>query len=360
MIHIFWQDMSKQLYRVMLAAATAVVVTACSQTEDIPPAMQPLTKEAMHLLGEKGMRPDTPIFVRIFKEESELEVWKAREDGHYYHFKTYPICVWSGDLGPKLQQGDKQAPEGFYKVTASQMNPNSKFHLSFNLGYPNAYDRSYGRTGDALMVHGDCRSAGCYAMTDALIEEIYALARESFAGGQEYFYVHAMPFRMTDENMERHRKSKHYAFWKQLKEGYDYFELTRQPPNVEVCSRRYLVNAKFQNASTRVDPAGPCPPFYRPKPTLWAGSDPVTVVAQVDANGQPIKTTRVVAPGTKLRNLDDERRKLAQGIASPFGLTDPGPYGLTKAGANQSWLPALTFGKAAAEASGSSDNRASK
>ena len=94
-------------------------------------------------------------------------------------------------------QGDRQAPEGFYTVTKAQMNPNSSLYLAFNLGYPNLYDRANRRTGDFLMVHGKCRSAGCYAMTDGLIEEIYALAREAFIGGQETIQVHALPFRMT-------------------------------------------------------------------------------------------------------------------------------------------------------------------
>ena len=142
--------------------------------------------------------------MRIFKEESELEVWKARDDGRFYHFKTYPICNWSGNVGPKTTLGDKQAPEGFYRVANTQMNPNSQYYLAFNLGYPNAYDRALQRTGDALMVHGKCKSVGCYAMTDALIEEIYTLAREALKGGQESFEVHAFPFRMTEANMARY------------------------------------------------------------------------------------------------------------------------------------------------------------
>ena len=178
------------------------------------------------LLGKKGMDPQAPIFVRIFKEDSELEVWKQRDDGRYYHFKTYPICNWSGELGPKVKQGDRQAPEGFYTVTREQMNPDSKFHLAMNLGYPNSYDRAHRRTGEFLMIHGKCKSAGCYAMTDALMEEIYAMARESFVGGHDSFQVHAFPFRMSDENMARHVRHEAYPFWKTMKEGYDYFELT--------------------------------------------------------------------------------------------------------------------------------------
>ena len=88
-------------------------------------------------------------------------------------FKTYPICSYSGGLGPKIQQGDRQAPEGFYLVSLEQLNPRSKYYLAFNVGFPNAYDRAYGRTGSNIMVHGDCTSSGCYAMTDAVMEEIY-------------------------------------------------------------------------------------------------------------------------------------------------------------------------------------------
>ncbi|MGD9867292.1 MAG: L,D-transpeptidase family protein [Hyphomicrobiales bacterium] len=244
----------------LLALVLTLGLAGCGQITT--PAMKPLSPEAKALLAQKGMREDAPIFIRIYKEESELEVWKAKDDGYYHLFKTYPICNWSGLLGPKLATGDKQAPEGFYRVAAKQMNPNSSFHLSFNLGYPNAYDRSHKRTGAHLMVHGDCKSAGCYAMTDALIEEIYALAREAFVGGQEAFDVHAYPFRMTPDNMKRHAKNEWAGFWKQLKQGSDYFEYTRQPPKVEVCGKQYLVNVAFLD-SGKVDPAGSCPAFER-------------------------------------------------------------------------------------------------
>ena len=137
-----------------------------------PDALLDTKLDYEEMLGKKGMKLETPLFVRVFKEESELEVWKQRDDGRFYHFKTYPICNWSGTLGPKIQQGDMQAPEGFYSVPQSQMNPNSQYHLAFNLGYPNSYDRANRRTGEFLMIHGKCKSAGCYAMTDALIEEI--------------------------------------------------------------------------------------------------------------------------------------------------------------------------------------------
>ena len=144
--------------------------------------------------------------------------------------KTYPICRWSGELGPKIKEGDRQAPEGFYNITPGQMNPNSQYYLSFDLGYPNTYDRSYGRTGSQLMVHGDCSSRGCYSMTDEQISEIYALGRDAFFGGQKSFQVQAYPFRMTAQNLARHRNNPNIAFWKMLKKGNDHFEVCSSSP----------------------------------------------------------------------------------------------------------------------------------
>src|SRR5437899_11763251 len=120
----------------------------------------------MTLLGQKSMPKEYSILVRKFKDEAELEVWKQYSSGQYALLKTYPICRWSGELGPKIKEGDRQAPEGFYNITPGQMNPNSQYYLSFDLVYPNAYDRAYGRTGSQLIVHGDCSSRGCYSMTD--------------------------------------------------------------------------------------------------------------------------------------------------------------------------------------------------
>ncbi|MCL4766776.1 MAG: murein L,D-transpeptidase [Hyphomicrobiaceae bacterium] len=305
--------------RVGVMIAAAGLLAACAQVE-IPPYLQPLSKDTMMLLGRKGMRTDQAIFVRIFKEESELEVWKQRDDGRFHHFKTYPICNWSGELGPKTRQGDRQAPEGFYRVSRHQMNPNSQFHLAFNLGYPNAFDKAHRRTGEFLMVHGKCKSAGCYAMTDALIEEIYALSREAFIGGQDGFEVHALPFRMTDENMARHRNSPHYRFWATLKEGYDYFELTRVPPAVAMCEKRYLVNVRFRGpVPPGLDGDSYCPAYEKPAPEPF------------NAGGEQIAEERVVAPGPKMRSL------ASIGSDAPSGLTNPEAGGVPAATAGNGW-----------------------
>src|SRR6185312_7128533 len=203
---------------------------------------------------------ESPILVRVFKDESELEVWKQNRDGQFALLKTYPICKWSGDLGPKKKEGDRQAPEGFYAITPGLMNPNSNYYLAFNTGFPNAYDRSHGYTGSELMVHGDCSSRGCYAMTDEQIQEIYALARESFFGGQSSFQFEAFPFHMTALNMAKHRNNPNFAFWKMLKEGYDNFEATRQEPKVAVCEKRYVFDGTSEDGkSIRSNPSGACP-----------------------------------------------------------------------------------------------------
>ncbi len=219
--------------------------------------MQPMSGETRSLIASKNMSIESPILVRIFKEESELEVWKKDHSGRFALLKTYPICRWSGDLGPKVKQGDRQAPEGFYTITPGQMNPNSSYYLSFNLGFPNAFDRAHGRSGAFLMVHGDCSSAGCYSMSDAQMAEIYALGREAFLGGQRAFQVQAYPFRMTPLNLAKHRNNPHFAFWRMLKEGNDHFEVTRQEPKVDVCDRRYVFNAT--PASGPFNATGSCP-----------------------------------------------------------------------------------------------------
>src|SRR3954471_20456432 len=195
-------------------------------------AARPLSDKMVKEIQSKNMDMESPILVRLFKEESELEIWKQDKEGRFALLKTYPICRWSGELGPKIKEGDRQAPEGFYAITPAQMNPNSQFYLSFNMGYPHAYDRAWGRTGSQLMVHGDCSSRGCYAMTDDQIGEIYALARESFFGGQSAFQVQAYPFRMTAANFAKHRNNPNIPFWRMLKEGSDHFEVTHQEPVV--------------------------------------------------------------------------------------------------------------------------------
>lgn len=239
----------------------ALSLAACSSfvTGGSTRHLVPLSPTLVAQLASMGSSPAEAMLIRIFKEESVLEVWKRTASGQFRLLKTYEICAYSGDLGPKFREGDRQSPEGIYTVTPGLMNPNSNYHLAFNTGFPNKFDRINGRTGSHLMVHGDCSSVGCYAMTDQGISEIYALARETFAGGNSSFQLQIFPFRMTPANMARHYQSQHMAFWSNIKEAYDHFEVTRTPPSWDVCERQYI----FNTAGRSLDAAGPCPPRTR-------------------------------------------------------------------------------------------------
>ncbi|MEI2299460.1 L,D-transpeptidase family protein [Ensifer sp. MJa1] len=212
-------------------------------------------------MSELGMQKQAPIALRIFKEEGTLEVWKANTANRFQLLKSYKICAWSGKLGPKVKEGDRQAPEGFYPLFPHQLNPNSKYYLAINTGYPNTYDKANGRQGTHLMIHGACSSAGCYSMTDEQMIEIFALARDSFKGGQESVQLQAFPFRMTAENMARHRNNPNIDFWKMLKVGYDQFEVTKRPPEVNVCEKKYVFN---QQATGPFNASGQCPAMSTP------------------------------------------------------------------------------------------------
>ncbi len=247
-----------------LAAPLAPVTCLGQSSKPLPAkATQELPRELLALLEQKKMPKNSPIVVRLFKEESELEVWKQNTAGRFQILKTYPICRWSGDLGPKLYEGDRQAPEGFYTVTPELMNPNSNFYLSINVGFPNSFDRANKRNGSFLMIHGDCWSSGCYAMTDEQISEIYALARDSLSG-RPSFQVQAYPFRLTPANLARHRNSPNLAFWNMLKIGNDHFETTQLEPKVDVCNRRYVFDAHpLPNSPSPLvfNANEKCPPF---------------------------------------------------------------------------------------------------
>src|SRR5262247_434051 len=249
---------SRSLLRALLASAAIaaqMTLAGCGGGAPVTSGrhMQPLSERMLATLKEKNMEKESPILMRIFKEEAELEVWKQDDSGRFALLRTYPICRWSGELGPKFKTGDRQAPEGFYTITPGLMNPDSSQYLAINTGFPNAYDRANSRTGAFLMIHGGCSSSGCYAMTDEQIAEIYALAREAFFGGQRSFQLQAYPFRMTPLNMARHRNSPHLAFWKMIKEGYDHFEVTHLEPKVDVCEKRYVFGAESKARFSSTD-----------------------------------------------------------------------------------------------------------
>jgi murein L,D-transpeptidase YafK len=326
-----------------VALAGAPMLAGCN-TDDVAQvsarALKPLPPALAAEIDKRNMPRESPILVRIFKEEAELEVWKQDAEGRFQKLKTYPICRWSGELGPKIKEGDRQAPEGFYNITPGQMNPNSNYYLAFNLGFPNAFDRANDRTGAFLMVHGDCSSAGCYAMTDEQIQEIYALGRDSFLGGQKSFQVQAYPFRMTPLNMAKHRNSPHMAFWRMIKEGNDHFEMTRQEPQVDVCEKRYVFDARTPaNASTPVTfhPKDKCPVYEIPSEIASAvkekhdkderafaehvnrGVTTVAVRTGTDGGMHPAFLAKLNGNGSKLFDL----QSLTSDVKAPSGPLPP-------------------------------------
>jgi murein L,D-transpeptidase YafK len=235
-----WMSSTRRIdIRRALFGAGAVIALNVTALADTDKANAPIPAPTLALMAAKNTSAAAPLLIRTYKKEAELEIWKLAKDGRYVHIKTFPICRWSGQLGPKQVKGDRQAPEGFYSVSRRQMNPNSHYYLSFDTGFPNAYDKAHNATGGNLMVHGTCSSAGCYAMTDKQIGEIYAIAREALGGGQQAFQFQAFPFRMTAQNLAKYRTDKNIDFWRQLKEGSDRFEATREEPVVNVVAGRY-------------------------------------------------------------------------------------------------------------------------
>ena len=266
---------------VAVVALGALALSGCVEESAMPRTGRhyvPMSMETQQALRDKEMRTHSPILIRAFKKESELEVWKQDSSGKMALLKTFPMCRWSGQLGPKVKEGDRQVPEGFYAVTPGAMNPNSSFYLSFNVGYPNTFDKQLGRNGAHIMVHGDCSSMGCFAMTDSQIADIYALTREAFAGGQTQVQLQSYPFRMTPENLARYRNDPNIAFWRNLKQGNDHFEVTKKPVVTAACNGKYGFGS--ETCGTPPDPAI------------------ATAVANKDRQDE-IKVAELVAKGTK-------------------------------------------------------------
>ncbi len=285
------------------ALAAGVLLAGCNSDQislaNNAKANQPVPPKLIADMTAKDMDLQSPMLVRIFKQEAELEIWKQNRTGQFALLKTYPICRWSGDLGPKVREGDRQAPEGFYSISPAQMNPQSSFYLSFNTGYPNAFDKALGRTGSQLMVHGDCSSRGCYAMTDEQIAEIYSLGRESFFGGQRAFQLQAYPFKMTPVNMAKHRNNPNMPFWKMIKQGWDHFEVTRQEPKVDFCEKKYVFDAMKSPDAKRdpvFDASAKCP--------VYAIPDDIADAVRERQQQEQAETNKLISKGTPVARMN--------------------------------------------------------
>jgi murein L,D-transpeptidase YafK len=226
-----------------VGACVGAVIYQTKQNERITEVRVRVEPSLKEELATAGFTLGDAAFIRIFKESRELELWlEPKGSAEFKLWKSWPIVAMSGKLGPKLKEGDGQAPEGFYEVQAKALNPQSDFHLSFNVGYPNAFDQAQGRTGSFIMVHGNKVSIGCFAMTDAVIEPIYLVVEAALNHGQASVPVHIFPFRMSEERMARAEteKAPWLDFWKNLREGFTRFEKTHVPPTPQTGADRYV------------------------------------------------------------------------------------------------------------------------
>jgi len=221
-----------------------IALNGCSSSDFIKDSRRGLAPQSISLIKDSesvGSTGTSPILIRIFKETKELELWRKNYNNNYVYIKTYDICAFSGDLGPKIKEGDRQSPEGFYTIKSYQMNYNSSQFLSFNTGFPNEYDKFHKRTGSYLMVHGGCSSSGCYAIKDAPMQELFTAMRDSFKAGQKEVQLHIFPFRMSDWNLYSHKDSKNLEFWLQIKAGYDIFNKDKKDLNIKVLNGKYVI-----------------------------------------------------------------------------------------------------------------------
>ncbi|XCD49781.1 murein L,D-transpeptidase family protein [Candidatus Liberibacter asiaticus] len=226
----------------ILLFALFIFLNGCHHSRSlIDKAEHPLSENLIISMQKKRTSPFHPTVIRIFKNENILEIWKRNVDAEYVLLKEYKICAWSGTSGPKIETGDEQAPEGFYYIGWNNLNPNSKYFLSINIGFPNEFDKAHNRTGADLMIHGECASAGCYAMNNKQMQEIYAIVRDSLRGNmQSHIQIQAFPFRMTSKNMQLYQNNPNYSFWNMLKLGHDYFEKNHQEPFIQIINKQYV------------------------------------------------------------------------------------------------------------------------
>ena len=289
--------LEKPFIRHTLAALVlATSLSGCNvETSQRTPARAsaPVPQATLALMAEKQTDRNAPILIRAYKKEDEIEIWKQNRKGDYVLLKSYPVCRWSGQLGPKRKEGDRQVPEGFYTVSASQMNPFSSYWLAFNVGYPNPLEKAMGRSGGDIMVHGTCSSRGCFAMTDAQIEEIYAVMRDAFNAGQKNIQFQSYPFHMTAENLAKFRHDPNMAYWKNLKEGSDHFEVTKREPKINYCGQRYVFNAE---TASHFEPSAQCPSYTVPATVAEAvrekqKNDAVEVAALIEKGIQAVRLT---------------------------------------------------------------------
>jgi murein L,D-transpeptidase YafK len=240
---------------------------------------QPQTRSAV-----TNFKPGAPVFIRIFKETSTLEVW-MQKGARFALYERFSICKWSGDLGPKLEEGDRQSPEGVYSITMDDLRVNLRWHRAMDVNFPNAYDAANGRTGSGILIHGKCSSIGCFALTDESVERVYDLVAAALEAGQARVPVHIFPFPLTSKALAANAGHPAIAFWRGLRPAYAAFELDRLPPQAKLCGADYAFSSPRSTRARVRTEAAKCPPLA-PKPTLVAAAkrQPMAAIAAAPVN----------------------------------------------------------------------------
>jgi murein L,D-transpeptidase YafK len=225
-------------------------VQAAPETKESPTLELPetapqavLTSSVAAAFAEKHLRFGAPVFLRVYKQSSEVELW-VQQGPRYALFKTYSICRWSGGLGPKMVQGDRQAPEGLYHITAPDLVVNRRWHRAMRLNYPNAFDVVNGRTGYGIYIHGKCRSVGCFAINDDNVEEVYEIVRAALSNGQVRIPVLSLPFRFSSINSLVNEPFVFGEFWRELRRADFLFNRDRLPPSASLCDGNYYFSGR--------------------------------------------------------------------------------------------------------------------
>jgi murein L,D-transpeptidase YafK len=242
---------------------------------------------------EKGLKLGSPVFIRVYKQTSEMELW-IEKGSRYVLFKTYGICRWSGGLGPKYYEGDRQSPEGLYRITSADLIVNARWDRAMNINYPNSFDVMNGRSGSGILIHGKCGSIGCFAIQDRNVEEVYAAVREALKGGQAYIPVLSLPFRFASLAPSKQDTRQMSEFWSDLRRADLLFARDRLPPAAWICDGRYYFADRRGDSRRHTVHLPGCTPLGQPSRGRVASNLPEKIES---ANIVPVEAVQRAVEG---------------------------------------------------------------
>jgi murein L,D-transpeptidase YafK len=244
--------------------------------------------ELSRAFEKRGLKLGSPVFIRVYKQTSEMELW-VEKGSRYVLFKTFGICRWSGRLGPKYYEGDRQSPEGLYRITSRDLIVNARWDRAMNINYPNSFDVMNGRGGSSILIHGKCGSIGCFAIQDRNVEEVYAAVRAALEGGQAYIPVLSLPFRFSSLAPSRQDTLQMNEFWADLRRADLLFDRDRLPPSAWICDGRYYFADRRGDSHRHAVHLPGCRPLGGPFRGRVASSLPEKIEAANAAPEQPVQ-----------------------------------------------------------------------